>query len=297
MRLTLSKSRRVICSCACNADNDDWNIESPISWPAQVNNVRRLLSILKVEADALSDTADVDLAALGLQQPKASMRFNGIPLLFGATNNIGGRRYVMLDEKLYLLPDVHLVFVNQGLAGLVDRRLLPGQQGIVSVRLPDLELRLDKNQLWRSNQAIEFSQASLLRLVDNWRDLQATRISNFDLELPPRQLIEIELADGEVIEFLLMSEDPEIIIAHPKLGLQYHFRRDYRDQLITLSVRCKRKLTHVPTTSGPIQPSSALLVAPNRHRWKRVFCCSAQAGRDKLRRCRNYPKLKPPVVA
>ena len=119
-------------------DNDGWNIESPISWPAQVNNVRRLLSILKVEADALSDTANVDLAALGLLQPKASMRFNGIPLLFGATNNIGGRRYVMLDEKLYLLPDVHLVFVNQGLAGLVDRRLLPGSFGIVSLRLPDL---------------------------------------------------------------------------------------------------------------------------------------------------------------
>ena len=216
--------------------NDGWDIESPINWPAQENNVRRLLSILKIEADALSDAADVDLAALGLKQPKASMRFNGIPLLFGATNNIGERRYAMLDEKLYLLPDIHLVFVNQGLAGLVDRRLLPGHQGIVSVRLPDLELRLDKNQLWRSNQAIEFSQASLLRLVDNWRDLQATRISNFDLERPPRQLIEIELADGEVIEFLLMSEDPEIIIAHPKIGLQFHFRRDYRDQLITLSV-------------------------------------------------------------
>ena len=101
--------------------NDGWDIESPINWPAQENNVRRLLSILKIEADALSDTADVDLAALGLQQPKASIRFNGIPLLFGATNNIGGRRYAMLDEKLYLLPDVHLVFVNQGLAGLIDR--------------------------------------------------------------------------------------------------------------------------------------------------------------------------------
>jgi len=216
--------------------NDGWDIESPINWPAQENNVRRLLSILKIEADALSDAADVDLAALGLKQPKASMRFNGIPLLFGATNNIGERRYAMLDEKLYLLPDIHLVFVNQGLAGLIDRRLLPERREIVSLRLPDLELRLDENNLWRSNQAIEFSQASLLRLVDNWRDLQATRISNFDLELPPRQLIEIELVDGEVIEFLLMSEDPEIVIAHPNLGLQYHFRRDYRDQLITLSV-------------------------------------------------------------
>ena len=215
--------------------NDGWEIESPINWPAQITNVRRLLSILKIEADALSDAADVDLNALGLQQPKVSMRFNGIPLFFGATNNIGGRRYVMLNEKLYLLPDVHLVFVNQGLAGLADRRLLPGPSGIVSLRLPDLEISLDEDNRWRSNQAIEFQQSSLLRLVDNWRTLQATRISNFDLELPPRQLIEIKLANGEVIEFLLMSEDPEIIIAHPNLGLQYHFRRDYRDQLITLS--------------------------------------------------------------
>jgi hypothetical protein len=215
--------------------NDGWEIESPINWPAQITNVRRLLSILKIEADALSDAADVDLSALGLQQPKVSMRFNGIPLFFGATNNIGGRRYVMLNEKLYLLPDVHLVFVNQGLAGLADRRLLPGTSGIVSLRLPDLEISLDEDNRWRSNQAIEFQQSSLLRLVDNWRTLQATRISNFDLELPPRQLIEIKLANGEVIEFLLMSEDPEIIIAHPNLGLQYHFRRDYRDQLITLS--------------------------------------------------------------
>ena len=215
--------------------NDGWEIESPINWPAQITNVRRLLSILKIEADALSDAADVDLSALGLQQPKVSMRFNGIPLFFGATNNIGGRRYVMLNEKLYLLPDVHLVFVNQGLAGLADRRLLPGPSGIVSLRLPDLEISLDEDNRWRSNQAIEFQQSSLLRLVDNWRTLQATRISNFDLELPPRQLIEIKLANGEVIEFLLMSEDPEIIIAHPNLGLQYHFRRDYRDQLITLS--------------------------------------------------------------
>ena len=215
-------------------NGDSWDIESPISWPAQENNVRRLLSILKSEADVLAVAADVDLAALGLQQPKVSMRFNGTPLLFGATNNIGGRRYVMLDEKLYLLPDVHLVFVTQGLAGLVDRRLLPGREGIVSLRLPDLELGLDENGLWRSKQAIEFSQSSLLGLVDNWRNLPATRISNFNLDLPPRQLIEIGLADGEVIEFLLMSEDPEIIIAHPNLGLQYHFRRDYRDQLITL---------------------------------------------------------------
>jgi hypothetical protein len=32
-----------------------------------------------------------------------------------------------------------------------------------------------------------------------------------------------------------MSEDPEIVIAHPNIGLQYHFRSHYYDQLISLS--------------------------------------------------------------
>lgn len=213
---------------------DGWDLESPINWPAHDTNVRRLLSILKIEANALAEAADVDLATLGLQQPKASMRFNDIPVSFGATNNIGERRYVMLDTTLYLLPDVYLVFVTQGLAGLADRRLLPRRSKIVSMRLPDLQISLDDNNIWHSNRDIEFSQSSLLQLIDNWQALQATRISHFDLGLMPHQLIEIELADGQVIEFLLMSEDPEIVIAHPDIGLQYHFRPEYRDQLIAI---------------------------------------------------------------
>jgi hypothetical protein len=196
--------------------------------------VGRLLSILNFASSALADAADVDLAQLGLQQPKASIRFNDSLLQFGTTNNIGERRYVMLDTRVYLLPDVHLAFISQGLSALVDRRLLPRRGEIVSLRLPDLEISLDEGNLWHANQAIEYSQSSLLLLAENWQNLQATRIGQFDPELMPGQSIEIELADGQVVEFLLLSETPEIVIAHPGIGLQYYFRSDYRDQLIAL---------------------------------------------------------------
>jgi hypothetical protein len=211
-----------------------WDLESPINWPAHATNVGRLLSILNFETSVLADAADVDLAQLGLQQPKASIRFNDSLLQFGTTNNIGERRYVMLDTRLYLLPDVHLAFITQGLSALVDRRLLPRRGEIVSLRLPDLEISLDEGNLWHANQAIEYSQSSLLLLAENWQNLQATRIGQFDPELMPGQSIEIELADGQVVEFLLLSETPEIVIAHPGIGLQYYFRSDYRDQLIAL---------------------------------------------------------------
>ena len=214
---------------------EGWDLESPINWPANDTIVGRLLSILNLETSALADAADVDLAQLGLQQPRTSIRFNDTLLQFGTTNNIGERRYVMQGTTLYLLPDVHLAFITQGLSSLVDRRLLPRRAEIASLQLPDLEIRLDENRRWRSNRAVELSQARLVHLVENWQDLQATRISHFDLGLMPRQLIEIDLADGQALEFLLMSEDPEIVIAHPNIGMQYHFRSHYYGQLISIS--------------------------------------------------------------
>jgi hypothetical protein len=214
---------------------EGWDLESPINWPANDTIVGRLLSILNLETSALADAADVDLAQLGLQQPQMSIRFNDTLLQFGTTNNIGARRYVMQGTTLYLLPDVHLAFITEGLSALVDRRLLPRRAEITSLQLPDLEIRLDENKHWRSNRAVEITQARMVQLVENWQELQAIRTSHFDLELMPRQLIEINLADGQALEFLLMSEDPEIVIAHPNIGLQYHFRSHYYDQLISIS--------------------------------------------------------------
>ena len=214
---------------------EGWDLESPINWPANDITVGRLLSLLNFETNSLADAADVDLAQLGLQPPRASMRFNDTLILFGTTNNIGERRYVMVDTTLYLVADVHLAFITEGLSALVDRRLLPRRAEIASLQLPDLEIRLDQNKRWHSNRAVEIAQARMVQLVKNWQELQATRTSPFDLELMPRQLIEIDLVDGQALEFLLMSEDPEIVIAHPNIGLQYHFRPHHHDQLISIN--------------------------------------------------------------
>lgn len=211
-----------------------WDLVSPLNWPANDTNIGRLLSILDLETSALAEAGDVDLAQLGLQQPRANIRFNDSLLQFGTTNNIGERRYLMLESTLYLLPDVHLAFIAEGLSALIDRRLLPRQADITSLQLPDLEIRLDDNRQWRSNQAVEIPQARMVQLVQNWQDLQATRISHFGPGLMPRQLIEIGLADGQLIEFLLMQEDPEIVIAQPRIGMQYHFRSQHYDRLLSI---------------------------------------------------------------
>ena len=127
-------------SMTLQRDARGWQLRQPIQWPAHTDNVERLLSILNQQSSAVAEAAEVDLAALGLQPPVATLHLNDTRLAFGASNNIGERRYLLLDTSVYLLPDVHLAFATQGLTGMVDRRLLPQQDEITSLRLPGLNI-------------------------------------------------------------------------------------------------------------------------------------------------------------
>ena len=210
-----------------------WRLESPIRWPANEFNVERLLEIINARTESKIAAADVDPDAFGLQFPRAIMHLGETRVVFGITSNIGERRYTMIDETVYLLPDVYYPFITQGLPGLVDRRLLPKAIALQSLRLPELEIIRGSDNGWRANGGgIGGEQTELL--VGNWQSLEAARIKPYDAAATPRQKIMARLEDGDSLEFFLMSIEPEIVIAHPQLGLQYHFSHDYYYQLVSL---------------------------------------------------------------
>lgn len=218
-------------SLTLERDAGGWNIVTPISWPANNVNIERLLDIVDSQTDSRLDAGEIDLASLGLDFPRAMLRLNDTRVLFGATNNIGERRYTMIDSTVFLLPDIHMPFIIQGLPGLVDRRLLPARMGLVELRLPGLRLERDAAGNWQAPEAA-LDAAQIEQLAVNWEALEASRIREYRASGTPQQKIEAVLADGRRLEFFLMSIDPEIVIANPQIGLQYHFGRDYYYQLI-----------------------------------------------------------------
>ena len=215
-------------------DGNAWNIESPIAWPANNINVERLLDIVNSQTESRLDAAEIDLATLGLDFPRAMLRLNNTRVLFGATNNIGERRYTMIDSTVFLLPDIHLPFISQGLTGIVDRRLIPRNLSPTALKLPQLEIGRNAAGNWESTKGDEFTPRQIARLAENWQSLEATRINAFDTGNTPRQKIEVQLENGERLEFFLMSIDPEIVIANPQIDLQYHFKAELYYQLIDL---------------------------------------------------------------
>ncbi len=210
-----------------------WSLEAPIKWPANQINVARLLEIVDTPIESSLPADEIDLSTLGLEFPRARLRLNQQSILFGETNNIGQRRYVMIDSTVYLLPDNHLPFISQGLAGLIDRRLLPRSLALRSLNLPDFELTRDGNDGWQADDD-RLDKARLAELVADWQGLEAARVQPYRAGATPREKIIARLEDQRELEFFLMSIEPEIVIANPELGLQYHFGDEFYYRLIAL---------------------------------------------------------------
>lgn len=199
-----------------------WHMESPVKWPANNIAVERLLSIATTEIDSSLPADEIDLAALGLQFPRAILTLDDTRFAFGAINNIGNRRYVMTGSTIYLIADIHLHFFNQGLPGLIDRRLLPRSLALQNLRLGKLNLSKTTDGGWL-NDGKAISPDQLNNLIANWQTLEASSIKPYRKSSLSRQKITARLGDGSKLEFYLMAISPEIVIARPDLGLQYHF--------------------------------------------------------------------------
>ncbi len=214
--------------------SDQWQLEMPVQWPANNIAVERIVAIVASETETSISVDGIDLTALGLLEPKLTLRLNDMPVLFGTTNNIGERRYILIGSTIFLLADVHLPFMLQGVSGLIDKRLLPRSISLQALDLAGVEL-IKSEAAWNSSNNREISTDQAIRLVSNWQTVEAGIIRQFDQSAPVRQKIVATLNDGSSIEFLLMALEPELVIARPDLDLQYHFAEKYFNDLFEFS--------------------------------------------------------------
>jgi len=187
-----------------------WLIESPVLWQANNIAVERIIGIVNAETDSRLPSDEIDLSTLGLQIPTAVLTLNQSQFLFGATNNIGERRYLQNNDTVFLLEDRYLPLLAQGIPGLIDRRLLP--RALPLARLKIGSTVFDKN-------ADE--------IIKHWQTLEAAQVKPYQPGQTPMQKIIAVLDNGGEIEFYQMAITPKIILARPDLGLQYYFHESH----------------------------------------------------------------------
>ncbi|MEM7561735.1 MAG: DUF4340 domain-containing protein [Pseudomonadota bacterium] len=208
-----------------------WWLQTPVQWPGNNVNINRLIDIVNQQTESKLPASDADLKALGLMFPRANLQLNDQQIVFGTTNNIGDRRYLLIDKTVYLTPDIHFVFIAQGLPGLIDRRLLPDSMSLKSLQLPGFNIERDSTGIWKTDSRLS-SSTTASDLIDNWQKREALSVKRFQSKSSPRQKIVAYLEDGRRQEFFLMAIEPEIVIANPAIGMQYHFQADDYYQMI-----------------------------------------------------------------
>jgi len=214
---------------------DQWLFISPLQWPANNITLQRILGISVSEAEASMAATGIDLSALGLQDPMVILSLNDTRIVFGTTNNISDRRYLMIGTTIYLLADIHLPFISQGIAGLIDRRLLPPSIPLKTLTLNERKLSKDSTDNWQSDAPTDISADRLNQFVNNWQTLEAPAVKIFNQTGMPLEKIVAGLDDDSEIEFLLMSIYPELVIARPDLGVEYHFHEKQQQELLSFT--------------------------------------------------------------
>ena len=225
-----------------NRNDDGWQLVDPLHIAANDFRIDTLLRVLSAPVHARIDAKPGELARFGLQSPRARLLLDGKEILFGDTEPIHGRRYLLFDGKVALVDDTYFSHLSSSAANYVDPVLLGDDPNLRSIAVPGMRVYAgDEN--WRlepGNDSV--SAESISRFADAWRKAQATAVRPYEQSLPWGGVIEVELADGRV-RFDIARTEYEVILGRKDLGIQYHLTKGSGTRLLGIEAAESSKVS------------------------------------------------------
>lgn len=210
-----------------------WQLVDPIHITANDFRVNALLRVLEAPVHARIDTGEQQLAPFGLAPARARVLLDGEEILFGSTEPIHGRRYLLYNGKIALVDDTYFSHLSSSAANYVHPALLGRDPSLQSILLPDARI-FQQADNWRLDSNDDSaSDDDITRLVDAWRHAQATAVRPYEQSLDWTDEISIGLADGNV-RFDLARTEYELIFGRADLGIQYHMTKGASAHLLNI---------------------------------------------------------------
>lgn len=211
--------------------NGSWRLVQPIGIAANDFRIQTLVQMLEAPVYARMDATPGQLARFGLAPPQARILLDEKEVLFGDTEPIHGRRYLLYDGKIALVDDAFFSHVSSSAANYVNPALLGHDPNPQSLVLPGFRVYRVAGS-WRvDSDDGNVSEDSISMLVDAWRRARATAVRPYEPSLDWDDEIRIELAD-EDLRFDLARTEYEMILGRPELGIQYHLTKGAGDRLL-----------------------------------------------------------------
>jgi len=102
----------------------------------------------------------------------------------------------------------------------ITPRLIPAGNNISEIHLPGNHLSLVDGS-WVLSPPSETSMDKINQLASAWRDVSAIMVRDY-IQGDSNEKIKIKLQADNIFEFVVVSREPNLILARPDLNIQYH---------------------------------------------------------------------------
>ncbi len=213
-----------------------WRLLQPVEADADPFRAEQLARLAEAPSLARFPASGRDLAPYGLDRPALEVELDGLRLAFGKTTPVGSRRYVRLGEVIHLVEDLYYYDASAEPLAFVDKALLPEGARLEALELPGLSLRRTAEGGWRLEPPRGgVSSDRLEELVQAWREARAWSVRRPEGQRPdePPQA-RLHLAGGEVLRYLVVAREPDLVLVRPDLDLAYHLDASQARRLLEL---------------------------------------------------------------
>jgi len=200
-------------------EQSPWRLQSPVRGRAEEVGVAKLLDLARARSAQRLPAAD--LGRFELDQPWATLRFDGYPVELGMANPITRELYARSGEYVLTLPTRLAAAVPAEPAKLLSHRLFAAEEQPVAFRLHDFSVRQVDGRWQLEPRGSSVSQDDLARWVDHWR-LANSIVTQAAAEGPAQATIEVELKGGVRVQVEVRARIPNLVLRRADEGLEYH---------------------------------------------------------------------------
>lgn len=205
--------RRDLDDIIFQKQNDHWHMQSPFNLPANPSRIKVMLKLLQAHSYDHFSAPDNDLTPYMLAVPAVSIVLNDTRIAFGDTNPLNKKlRYVLVKDTVHIINDSLFHQLQTSATFFLNQKLIPPGATIKAIHLPELTIgNTDSGKISGAHQQI----------IKAWMHVESVYVGKYE-EIEPIDTIKLELTSGEIIEFIILSARPNLILARPDTGIKYH---------------------------------------------------------------------------
>ncbi len=214
-----------------NKQQGRWMLTAPVRARANMARINALLRLPRSRSFTRIVAAHAALAPYRLDPAAVTLHLGSYTFLFGTTDPLDERRYVLFDNSIHLINDSLFPQLLQAPMFFVSTRLIPEEEIIGSIRFAD-HLVTKVNQHWSLSPAAEAVSAMQLQdLVNAWQTAEARQVRRYK-GIDAIEKIILNFNSGHTAQFDVVAITPNLILGRVDLALQYSLDRNLSDRLL-----------------------------------------------------------------